>query len=161
MQTENSDANPASSAFRLSFECQLSNPLKEVISGFDEKLFRALSPPFPRVKIRRFDGVKAGDRVDLELDFLLFTWKWSSLITSSTEDPDYMIFIDRGEVLPPFLSFWEHHHIMEKTENGSRIRDEIEFRPGKGWPVALVRLMIRMQMTPRNRIYKVYFKSMF
>ena len=158
---ENVDATQASSSFRLSFECRLSTPLEEVVSGFDESLFRALSPPFPRVKIRQFDGVNAGDRVDLELDFIVFTWKWSSLITSSKQDAERMVFIDRGEVLPPFLSFWEHHHIMEKTENGSLIRDEIEFRPGKGWPAALVRLMIWMQMTPRNRIYKAYFKSGF
>jgi ligand-binding SRPBCC domain-containing protein len=142
---------------KLRFECHLSCPVEKLISGFDERLFRALSPPFPRVLIRQFDGVKKGDKVDLELDFLLFKWKWSGSIIASAYSENGFTFIDRGEILPPFLSSWEHHHILESSKSGSIIRDEIEFSSGKGWPDWLVRLMIRIQMNPRNRIYRAYF----
>ena len=144
---------------KLSFECKLSCPVETLISGFDERLFRALSPPFPRVRIQCFDGVEKGDRVILKLDFFLFSWNWSGIITESTRQSKGLSFTDVGEILPPFLSSWEHRHILEKTANGSLIRDELEFKSAKGWPDWLVRLMVWVQMMPRRKIYQAYFNS--
>jgi ligand-binding SRPBCC domain-containing protein len=144
---------------KLSFECRLPCPVEALISGFDENLFRALSPPFPQVRILQFDGVKKGDKINLELDFLLFKWKWSGSIIASGYTGNGFTFVDRGEILPPFLSGWEHHHILEASGTGSIIRDEIEFRSGKGWPDWLVRLMIQAQMNPRKKKYRAYFKA--
>lgn len=42
----------------------------QVMEGFTESLFSRLAPPFPPVKVLRFDGCKAGDIVDLELNFI-------------------------------------------------------------------------------------------
>ena len=143
---------------KIIFECRLSCPAEKVVERFGEDLFRALSPPFPRLKILQFDGIKTGDHVVLQLDFMLFTGHWSSLITSSHKSDHALVFVDVGEVMPPFLSRWEHRHVIEKVRNGSIIRDEIEFSPGKGWPAWLVWLMIWIQMKPRNRIYTSFFR---
>lgn len=144
---------------KLTFECRLACPLETLIAGFDEQLFRALSPPFPQVLILQFDGIKTGDKVNLELDFLLFRWKWFGRITSSEPTEKGYTFTDKAEILPPFLSSWEHHHILEESGSGSIIRDEINFRSGKGWPDWLVSLLIRMQMNPRKKKYRAYFSS--
>ena len=143
----------------LRYECHVGRPLKEVLDGFDEKLFRYLSPAFPLVKIREFGGIRKGDLVDLNLNFLLFSWNWTSLITASGETETGFMFVDRAEKMPPFLSCWEHRHILEKSGEDCIIRDEIDFLPGKGWPAWLVRIMIELQMRPRKEKYRRYFEG--
>lgn len=143
----------------ISFECRLTCTLDKLIAGFNVQLFRALSPAFPAVRILRFDGVKKDDLVELELNFFIFRWRWVSRIISSGYRENGFVFIDYGIELPPFLSFWEHHHILESGTDGSLIRDEITFSPGRGWPFWLVRLMIRIQMQPRAGIYKRWFEA--
>jgi ligand-binding SRPBCC domain-containing protein len=111
------------------------------------------------VIIRRFDGIKTGNLIILDLNFLLFRWHWSGIISSFEENSQELIFVDEGKILPPFLSSWRHRHVIKKVNDGTKILDEIEFRPAKGWPEWLVRGMIWLQMMPRNRIYKAYFKA--
>lgn len=53
----------------------------QVWRGFDETLFRRLSPPFPPVRVVRFDGCLKGNIVELELNFFLFKQLWTSKIT--------------------------------------------------------------------------------
>ena len=38
-----------------------------VFNAFDERLFRRLSPPYPRLKLLRFDGSMPGDVVEVEI----------------------------------------------------------------------------------------------
>ena len=79
-----------------------------VISNFNEQLFVKLSPPFPKVKLNRFDGSKTGDIVELELNFILFKQKWRSRIIESTEEDLKFQFVDVGEQLPFFFKYWKH-----------------------------------------------------
>lgn len=75
----------------------------DVKSGFNESLFKSLSPPFPPVKLLRFDGSQKGDLVTLELNFIFFKQKWTSeIIDDKTTDLEFF-FVDKGIQLPFFF----------------------------------------------------------
>lgn len=141
----------------LTFTCPLPANYQVVKSGFNIRLFEALCPPFPEIRILRFDGVRNGDLVQLELNFFLFKWQWWGVVIHEEESESHFLFVDSGEKLPPFLSSWTHEHRIAKTANGCSITDEIRFSAGKWWPDALVRLMVILQMKPRRSIYRKYF----
>lgn len=144
---------------KLSFSCALSAPFQKVADGFNVHLFKALCPPFPKVSIQRFEGIRKGDAVSLNLDFLLFSWQWSGKVISWQHTETELRFTDAGEKLPPFLSFWKHEHLVIHSGNGSVIEDNIEFQSGRGWPDFLVKWMIILQMKPRRKIYRNYFEN--
>jgi hypothetical protein len=56
---------------------------RAVLGAFDEKLFRRLAPPFPRLRLLRFDGSRPGDVVEVELLTGFRRFRWTSLITAS------------------------------------------------------------------------------
>jgi hypothetical protein len=84
----------------LIIETPVKQDYLKVKEGFDEKLFTRLSPPFPPVKLIKFDGSKKGDVVSLELNFLLFKQKWTSLITEDQTNEKEFFFVDEGTELP-------------------------------------------------------------
>lgn len=112
---------------KLIIDTPVNQDYLSVKKGFDEKLFTRLSPPFPPVKLERFDGSKKGDLVSLELDFLLFKQKWTSLITDDQTNDQEFYFVDEGTELPFFLKKWTHKHRIIKKGDQSIIRDEIEY----------------------------------
>ena len=87
---------------RLHLQTAVASAYLEVKEGFTESLFAKLAPPFPPVKVRRFDGCKTGDTVDLELNFIFFKQKWTSKITEDHCDAQEFLFVDEGIVLPFF-----------------------------------------------------------
>lgn len=96
-----------------------------VFSLFNESLFKALAPPFPPFRLMRFDGCKKGDRVELELNFLLFKQQWNSLITEDGVSKDVSYFVDEGTRLPFFLRSWKHRHLIKQKNQDVIIEDEI------------------------------------
>jgi ligand-binding SRPBCC domain-containing protein len=130
-----------------------------VKEGFNESLFKKLSPPFPPVKLIRFDGSHKGDLVALELNFLLFRQKWISEITEDQTDSEEFYFIDKGIELPFFLKSWTHKHRVIRKENASIIQDEISFEG----PFFLLTLLLYpamlLQFGYRIPIYKKIFKK--
>jgi ligand-binding SRPBCC domain-containing protein len=143
---------------KLSFNCPLEYPSEFILSHFNESLFRSLAPPFPHLLLHRFDGTAKGDKVELSLDFIFFKWDWSSLITESEKSEAGLTFVDEGTILPPFLSYWRHTHIVGTEKNTCFIRDEIQFEAGKYWPSFLVLFMVWIQMAPRKFLYRKYFR---
>lgn len=114
---------------KLTLRTPVSAPLRSVWEGFDESLFKKLSPPFPPVKLVRFDGSRTGDLVSLELNFILFKQNWTSRIADQQETDEEIYFIDEGTKLPFFLSFWRHkHRLIHQKTGGTLIADEIEYR---------------------------------
>lgn len=101
---------------------------QEVWKGFNEPLFRRLNPPFPPVRVIRFDGCLKGDTVELELNFFLFKQRWKSEIVEQQTGDTEIFFIDQGVKLPFFLSYWRHRHRIIKDGEHTVIADEIEFR---------------------------------
>ena len=102
----------------------------EVWAGFNQSLFEKLAPPFPRIRLLRYDGSTAGCTVEVELNFMFFRQIWQSDITEQSETKDEIWFIDQGSRLPFFLKFWRHRHRLLRIESGTQIVDDIEYRTG-------------------------------
>jgi ligand-binding SRPBCC domain-containing protein len=130
----------------------ISTPVQQdylsVKKGFNESLFLKLNPPFPPVKLLRFDGSSKGDTVILELNFLLFKQQWVSDITADHTDELEFYFIDEGRKLPFFLKEWRHKHRIINAGTCSIIKDEIEFKA----PAGVLTLLLY-----RKPIYKKIF----
>lgn len=131
----------------------------EVKKGFTESLFKKLSPPFPPVRLLRFDGSETGDLVSLELNFIFFRQKWTSRISEDQTTYQEFYFVDEGIELPFFLKKWKHKHRVISAAAGSIIRDEIEFEAPFGWMSALLWPTLWLQFAFRKPIYRQIFKK--
>ena len=128
--------------------------------NFTEKLFMKLSPPFPPVRLLRFDGCKKGDVVSLELNFIFFKQAWTSVITMDNTDNTTFEFIDEGKELPFFLRTWKHHHKINKiSETESEIVDDIEFTTPARILDYLLFPSLWLQFSYRKPIYKKVLRS--
>lgn len=132
---------------------------REVVSGFNESLFLQLNPPFPPVQLRRFDGCKKGDWVELELNFLLFKQTWVSEIVESTEDEQGFFFVDLGRKLPFFLSTWRHKHIIRQKAGGTEITDDIHYHTGTVFTDLLFYPILLLQFLYRKPVYRNVFNK--
>lgn len=128
-----------------------------VKEGFNESLFKKLAPPFPPVKLLRFDGSSTGDVVSLELNFIFFKQRWTSDIVEDHTSEDEFYFVDKGVELPFFLKEWEHKHRIIKNGAGSIIRDEINFKGPVGLLTVLLYPALYLQFLYRKPIYKKIF----
>ena len=143
---------------RLTITTFVKQDWKQVTKGFTEELFLALNPPFPPVKLLQFDGCHKDDVVTLELNFLLFKQTWQSLITSDEKGSDHFQFVDEGVKLPFFLKNWTHRHRIEKSSNGSRIIDDINFSTGTWLTDLIFWPLLYGQFAYRTPIYKRFFR---
>ncbi|MFN4146802.1 MAG: SRPBCC family protein [Runella sp.] len=143
---------------KINLSTVVSQPLDQVWKGFDESLFRRLAPPFPPVRVVRFDGCMKGDWVELELNFLLFKQRWTSLITDQQATPQEVYFIDEGTRLPFFLSYWHHKHRLVREGAGTKIIDEIEFRTPFVLTDYLMYPLLWVQFAYRKPIYRRIFR---
>ncbi len=135
-------------------------PAGKVLSGFSRALFLSLNPPFPPVKLLRFDGCKKGDLVELELNFLLFRQRWVSEITDDYDRPKELGFVDVGTKLPFFLSEWTHRHrILKLSEQESMIVDDISYSGGGVVLSLLLYPALWLQFVYRKPIYRKWFSG--
>lgn len=130
----------------------------DVKAGFDASLFQKLSPPFPPVRLLRFDGSQKGDLVTLELNFIFFKQKWTSEITADQTSDLEFFFVDEGVELPFFLKKWRHKHRVISTGLGSIIRDEIDFEAPFGLMSVLLYPALWLQFAFRKPIYRRIFR---
>ena len=144
---------------KITIETPVEQDYLSVKAGFDETLFSKLSPPFPPVKLLRFDGSAKGDIVTLELNFIFFKQKWTSEITDDQTDEREFYFIDEGIELPFFLKTWRHKHRIIKNDTGSVIRDEITYQGPLGLMTLLLYPALYLQFLYRKPIYKKIFKK--
>lgn len=143
---------------KITIETPVEQGYLDVKSGFDDSLFKKLSPPFPPVRLLRFDGSQKGDLVSLELNFLFFKQKWTSEITDDKTTELEFYFIDQGIELPFFLKKWKHKHRVISSGIGSVIRDEIEFEAPFRWMTILLFPALWLQFAYRKPIYRKIFK---
>ncbi len=91
----------------------------------DVKNLKKISPPFPRLRIEAKDTrVVQGREFRIMLDFLLFRFRWNSVIEQVVPG-EYFVDTFRGSV---FL-FWKHTHKYESEGTGTRLTDVVECRP--------------------------------
>ncbi len=144
---------------KITIKTAVNQPIEAVWNGFNESLFTKLAPPFPPVKLLRFDGSEEGDEVHLELNFIFFKQTWVSIITENIKTEKEIYFIDKGIKLPFFLNFWQHKHRIVKAVDMKRgiyslIIDEIEF--GSPFGILLYPILF-LQFLYRKPIYKKIF----
>jgi ligand-binding SRPBCC domain-containing protein len=142
---------------KLVIETHVEQGFLQVKEGFDESLFTKLSPPFPPVKLLRFDGSATGDLVSLELNFIFFKQKWTSKIIEDQTDEKEFYFIDKGIELPFFLKKWTHKHRIIKDGENSIIRDEIDYQAPFLLLTWLLYPAMLLQFAYRKPIYKKIF----
>ncbi len=130
------------------------------MAGFTRALFVALAPPFPKLRLLRFDGCHTGDRVEIELDTLVKRLPWTSLIVDDGVQHDGThFFIDEGQVLPAPLRFWRHRHLIEPGPNGgSVVVDALEYRTASRLLDAVLYPAMWAQFAWRKPIYRRWFK---
>ena len=143
---------------QLILETHVNQPVQEVISGFNQQLFEALAPPFPKVNLDRFDGCQTGDIVSMQLDFGAFKQAWVSEITRHGSSENNWFFIDEGRKLPSPLKFWRHRHLLTSLpEGGTLIIDHIIYRTANRVLDAAVYPGLLLQFLYRKPVYKKYF----
>jgi ligand-binding SRPBCC domain-containing protein len=131
----------------------------EVAAKFDENLFKALNPPFPPVKLLRFDGSRKGDEVHLQLNFLLFRQVWKSLIIADGKKAGEVYFVDEGIQLPFFLRYWQHRHSIRQQGTHTAVIDDIQFKTPFFLFDFLLYPVLYGQFLYRKPVYKRYFSS--
>jgi ligand-binding SRPBCC domain-containing protein len=143
---------------RIDLRTRVTQPYLEVKAGFTEELFKALNPPFPPVKLLRFDGSSKGDLVTLELNFIFFKQTWTSEIIADQTDEQEFFFIDAGRKLPFFLKDWRHkHRVVNLGETHSLIVDEIDYTAPNSLLGLLLYPVLYLQFALRKPVYKRYF----
>ncbi len=144
---------------KIVIQTQVSQHFLKVKDGFNESLFKELSPSFPPVKLARFDGSSKGDIVSLELSLFLFKQKWTSEIIEDQTNSNEFFFIDKGIELPFFLKTWVHKHRIINNDKGSVIRDEINYEAPFAILTLLLYPVLYLQFSKRKPIYKKIFKN--
>lgn len=142
---------------RILLKTFVSKPPAEVFAGFDEALFLRLAPPFPPVRLMRFDGCAVGDVVSLELNFIFFRNTWESHITAQATTEKEIYFIDEGVKLPFFLKHWKHKHLIEQAGKDSCIIDDIEYKSPFWLLDYLLYPVMYLQFAYRKPIYRKFF----
>ena len=141
----------------LIIKTKVEQDIQAVWENFNEDLFLKLNPPFPKVRLLRFDGSTTGDEVHLALNFLLFKQIWKSKITDHGISESEIYFVDEGIQLPGFFKYWKHRHRIVKDNTGTLIIDDITFRS----PFKLLDLLLLpslwLQFLYRKPVYKRFF----
>jgi ligand-binding SRPBCC domain-containing protein len=132
----------------------------KVKDGFNADLFKALNPPFPPVKLLRFDGSTKGDFVSLQLNFIFFKQLWTSEITADHLNEKEFYFIDEGIKLPFFLKKWRHKHLLlSNGKNKTLIVDEINYSAPNLLLGLLIYPVLYLQFSMRKPVYKKVFSN--
>ena len=126
---------------------------------FNAQLLKRLSPPFPKVTIKKFDGISTSDLVSMELDFLFFKQTWDGEIIDHRHSDDEFYFIDKGIRLPFFLKSWQHKHRLINKGEQTLIVDEIDYRSSNRLLTILFYPVMLGQFWYRKPIYKRYFSK--
>jgi len=135
-------------------------PMQVVWTLFNEELLKKLSPPFPQVRIVRFDGCQTGDIVALELNLLFAKPVWTSHITDSIQSEDVCAFVDEGVEMPLGLTAWRHEHRIEKRDATSAdIVDNISFRTNYWLLDYLLFPLFWGMIVYRIPLYKLYLNQ--
>ncbi len=144
---------------KITIKTEVKSSIKIVWQGFTQKLFLKLAPPFPPVKLVRFEGCLKGDIVSMELNFIVLKQNWTSLITEQIETEEEIYFIDEGTELPFFLKNWKHKHRIVKHDNNASIIDEIEYKTPTILTDYLFYPILYLQFVYRKPIYKKVFNN--
>ncbi len=140
---------------------EVNAPLARVWNTFakhPEDLFKALSPPFPAAKLKTFGGTTVGAKVELDLQFGLWTSHWQSIVTEQVVGPEACWFVDEGTILPLGMTYFRHkHHLIASSPTTTTICEDITLAGGN-WLITMVNYLGFLgQMQMRGSVYKGYW----
>jgi ligand-binding SRPBCC domain-containing protein len=145
---------------KIIFKTPLNRPYEYVRDRFDRDLFLHISPQWASFNLERFDGCKQGDEVHILIKILGLKQKWVSLITAAGEDSLGWSFVDEGKVLPWPLTYWKHHHRVDKiTDSSCEIVDDIEFKASPAFLGPIIKPILWSSFAIRPKLYRDYFKD--
>ena len=142
----------------IKISTKVNQSLSKVWEGFNLELFAKLAPPFPPVEVKEVGGCLKGDKVHLELNFILFKQDWISDIIDQKRTESEIYFIDEGTKLPFFLSYWQHRHRLVKNGESTIIIDDITFKTPTILTDYLFYPLMYLQFLYRKPIYKKVFE---
>lgn len=143
---------------QIKISTKVNQSLPKVWEGFNLDLFSKLAPPFPPVVVKHFGGCMKGDKVHLELNFILFKQYWISDIIDQNASESEIYFVDKGTKLPFFLAYWQHRHRMLKDGGGTIIIDDITFKTPTILTDYLFYPLMYLQFLYRKPIYRKVFQ---
>ncbi len=146
---------------KLYFETTVATPFETVKENFNEKLFSFMKPPGIGFSVRRFDGVKKGDEIHLEINLpSVLSRKWVSVVTHEEGNDKAWSFVDEGKLLPWPLSRWRHAHwVVKLNDRHSKIIDDIYFECSPAFLGASMRPVLWSAFAIRPALYKKFFKD--
>lgn len=145
---------------KILFETPINLPFEKVRDRFTQDLFIHLAPPCIPFRLKKFDGCKVGDQVKIELGSWPFIQTWVSDITFEETNEKGWSFIDEGKVLPWPLSYWKHHHRVEKiSDSECLIIDDIEYDCHLSTLTLFIKPFLWSIFAIRPKRYKEYFKE--
>ena len=143
----------------LHLKTTVQQDFRSVFHAFDEQLFRKLAPPYPKLKLLRFDGSAPGDVVEVELQTGIKAFRWTSLITEREIKETEAWFVDEGQEVPPPLRKWRHKHLVTKHGSGAIIHDIIEYSTGYKALDAVLYPVMLAAFGMRKPVYKEVFRQ--
>lgn len=142
---------------RILIKTPVAQAAPQVFQGFTQELFMKLAPPFPRLKLLRYEGNQVGNRVLIRLNFLLFQQTWESLIVEQGQNENEYYFVDEGVQLPFFLKKVRHRHSIVPDGQGSVIIDDFRFNTPNRLLDYLMYPGLYLQFWIRKPVYRKIF----
>lgn len=142
---------------KIKIDTLVSQPLEQVKAGFTDKLFLKLNPPFPKVKLKQFDGCMTGDIVSLELNFIFFKQLWISEIVEDKSTAGTFYFVDVGTKMPALFKKWRHKHLLSDKGGKTEITDDISYQTPFVILDWLMYPFLYLQFKYRRPIYRKVF----
>ena len=139
---------------RLQVTTRVNQEFRRSFSRFGRDLFLQLNPPFPPVRLLRFDGMQPGDEVHLELNFLFRKEIWISVITELVETEDEIYFVDEGRQLPFMFRSWRHLHRLIRQGEQTLIVDDITYQGRIKLLDYLLYPVLKLQFLYRRPVYR-------
>lgn len=136
-------------------------PFVQVVERFDERLFQALAPRFPKMELLRHDPITDGAEVHLLLNTGIMKQKWVSKLSRVSRTDSVFEFYDHGTSLPFPLKAWEHVHRVESREGGTSAEIIDDMRFTTGWLLLdwLAKPVLFSLFNPRKAKYVAYFEQ--
>jgi len=98
--------------------------------------------------------------VHLELDFGIYSSKWTSYIVEQAETESEIYFVDTAQDLPFPLKTWKHQHRIKKVnENSCIIIDDIDYYTSSKILDAIIYPGMWVQFAYRSPVYKKFFEG--
>lgn len=144
---------------RIVLRTPIQAPFEEVADRFDENLFEALAPKFPKMWLDRHDPIAEGAEVHLRLGPM--QQRWVSRLYHVKRSANEFSFEDEGKVLPFPLRSWHHLHRVVAREKGQTAEIIDDMRFSTGWLVMdwLAKPVLTLLFSQRKPKYVAYFEQ--